>query len=584
VRNAVLTDTSSAAESAGQCEYYNISQAANALGVSRVSIWRWIRDGHLPAARIGHRTTRIKREDLEAMLLRLQAGQARPWVTRRRGTPASPNAAENGHAPRIHWSDMGPAEHFVQLYDTDTCLLDAVADFLGAGLRAGDAGIAIATTAHLAGIAERLQAAGLDTTAARASGQYVELDAAETLARFMVAGAPDRERFATVVGSVVERAAANGRGVRAFGEMVALLAADGQHEATVALETLWNDLHRRHAFALFCAYPMEGLGGEAGAALLEHVCAEHSRTIPTESYTALPTADRRLREIAALQQKAQSLRAEIAERQRAEARLREALEAERAAREAAERALRLRDEFLSVAAHELKTPLASLSGQAQLALRRLAREGQLDPERSNQALRTITTQAHKLGRLVNQLFDVSRLESGKLALERQPTDLAALVDQAVSNARARGSEHALAVAAPPSLVALVDPLRVEQVLTNLLDNAIKYSPDGGPIEVRLARLDDAVVELTVRDRGLGIPPERRAAIFERFYQGHEEQHRSGLGLGLYVCRQIVDLHGGVIAVEFPADGGTRFVVRLPIVGATSAEPTVEAQSHAAVAS
>jgi signal transduction histidine kinase len=125
-------------------------------------------------------------------------------------------------------------------------------------------------------------------------------------------------------------------------------------------------------------------------------------------------------------------------------------------------------------------------------------------------------------------------------------------------------EHTITLAAPPSLEAEVDPLRLEQVLTNLLENAIKYSPEGGPIEVAVSRSADEALEIAVRDHGLGIPPEKRARIFERFYQAHGDGHRSGLGLGLYISCEIVELHGGGITVEFPPDGGSRFIVRLPL--------------------
>ncbi len=108
----------------------------------------------------------------------------------------------------------------------------------------------------------------------------------------------------------------------------------------------------------------------------------------------------------------------------------------------------------------------------------------------------------------------------------------------------------------------MDPLRIEQVLTNLLDNASKFSPPGTAIEVRLVEDGDAL-ECAVRDHGVGIPEEHRKGIFARYHQAHAQSHESGLGLGLYVSRQIVELHQGSIRVEFPADGGTRFVVRLP---------------------
>jgi signal transduction histidine kinase len=115
----------------------------------------------------------------------------------------------------------------------------------------------------------------------------------------------------------------------------------------------------------------------------------------------------------------------------------------------------------------------------------------------------------------------------------------------------------------PEVRAAVDALRLEQVIANLLDNALKFSPDGGRIEVELSTPTAGTVCLAVRDYGLGIPPERRGRIFDRFYQAHAEEHRSGLGVGLYVSRGIVQLHGGRIWAEFPPDGGTRFVVSLP---------------------
>src|ERR687888_2529833 len=144
------------------------------------------------------------------------------------------------------------------------------------------------------------------------------------------------------------------------------------------------------------------------------------------------------------------------------------------------------------------------------------------------------------------------------------TDLAALVTEVAAAARAQTERHTVSVEAPPSVPAWVDPLRLEQVLSNLVGNAIKYSPDGGPIALTLAvDPSGATVRLAVRDQGLGIPEERRAHIFDRFYQAHADDHRSGLGLGLYISHEIVALHGGRLDAEFPADGGSRFVIRLP---------------------
>jgi signal transduction histidine kinase len=233
-------------------------------------------------------------------------------------------------------------------------------------------------------------------------------------------------------------------------------------------------------------------------------------------------------------------------------------------REARE-AITIRDEFLSVAAHELKTPLTSLRGYAQLLQREFDKRVPPNPDRVNRAASTIQMQSDKLTRLISQLLDISRIQSGKLAIERRPSDLSQLVRDVVSAARSNLRGHTLEAQVPARVEARVDPLRVEQVLTNLVDNAIKYSPEGGPIEVRLD-LVDGVLQLSVRDHGLGVAPEHRPHIFDRFYQaqaGGPLTSMAGMGLGLYISRQIVELHGGSIYAEFPDDGGTRFVVTLP---------------------
>jgi signal transduction histidine kinase len=254
---------------------------------------------------------------------------------------------------------------------------------------------------------------------------------------------------------------------------------------------------------------------------------------------------------------------DITERKRAEAERDELLARERAARAEAEAALRARDEFLHIIAHELKTPITSLWGAVQLALRQLDRRGSLEWERVEQMCRTLHGQSSRLVRLIGQILDVPRLHAGLVALDRQPADLGALVRQAVATAQLQTERHTITVDAPDGIMASVDAARLEQVLANLLDNAIRYSPGGGPIEVALRCSDPHTIQLSVRDYGAGVPPEHRPHIFDRFYQGHRLSHASGLGLGLYFAREIVDLHGGRIEAEFPADGGTRVIVSLP---------------------
>ena len=230
----------------------------------------------------------------------------------------------------------------------------------------------------------------------------------------------------------------------------------------------------------------------------------------------------------------------------------------------AQRAIRARDEFLSVAAHELKTPLTTMLGFAQMLLKYLTPDGQADRRIVQRALQAIEQQSERLSRLVSRLLDIARIEGGQLMIEPAVTDLVPLVEGVIDTMQATTTERLIVARTPPRLAALVDPLRLEQVLTNLIDNAIKFSPRDGQIDVDLSVNSIGMVRLTVTDRGPGIPPEGRHRIFDRFYQARSGDLASGMGLGLYICRQIVEQHGGSISAEFPAEGGTRFVVILPI--------------------
>lgn len=229
----------------------------------------------------------------------------------------------------------------------------------------------------------------------------------------------------------------------------------------------------------------------------------------------------------------------------------------------AKEAVEMRNEFLSVAAHELKTPITSLRGYTQLLLRQISKNKSLDLPRLVRTLQTIDQQAAKLTHLVGQLLDVARLEAGRLILDRKLTDITRLARDLVTIMQRSTTRHTLTVNEPGSITALIDPLRFEQVLVNLLDNAIKFSPDGGPIMLDISAPDTAHVRIAVADRGVGIPPERRAQLFDRFYQAHGDGYLGGMGLGLHISRQIVDLHGGELDVEFPDEGGTRFIITLP---------------------
>src|SRR6267378_4068065 len=207
-------------------------------------------------------------------------------------------------APLPGWGKLAESEHFVQFYEADEFLVTSVSNFIRTGMDAGGAGIVFATEAHRERIEEQLKADGVDVAAAQASGQYVAFDAAETLSKLVADGKLKAGAFAETIEPIVGQAAERWRGVRVFGEMVALLWADGLHDTAIIIERSWNQLHETHPFLLLCAYPMEEFAHKDFTDSLEHVCGEHSHVIPAEGYMALATPEDRLRAVALLQQKA----------------------------------------------------------------------------------------------------------------------------------------------------------------------------------------------------------------------------------------------------------------------------------------
>jgi signal transduction histidine kinase/CheY-like chemotaxis protein len=463
---------------------------------------------------------------------------------------------------------MRDSEHFVQFYETDVFLLESLKGYVSAGLAAGDACIVVATAAHRGALEERLNACGVDVAAAKASGQYVSLDAAETLSKFMLDGRPDPVRFGEVVGGILAQASGvEGHGVRVFGEMVALLWAEGKRDAAIQLEELWNDLQKTRPFALFCAYEMDGFGGEEMFGPLGHVCATHSGVIPAESYSDLVDPDERLRAIIKLQQQARSLQAEVAERKEMEERLRVALVREQAARAEAECAGRLKDEFLSTVSHELRTPLHAVIGWAHML-----RTGMLDAATAARAAEMIERNAKSQAQLVEDILDVSRVITGKLRLKVAPVDVASVINAAIDSvelaAESKGIQ--LEVTMDPSARRVSgDSGRLQQAVWNLLANAVKFTPEGGSVRVQLERAQ-TFARIKVSDTGEGIRPDFLPFIFDRFRQadGTSTRRHGGLGLGLAIVRHLVELHGGTVEVSSPGKGlGATFVISLPLASA-----------------
>ncbi|WNG39386.1 PAS domain S-box protein [Archangium violaceum] len=249
--------------------------------------------------------------------------------------------------------------------------------------------------------------------------------------------------------------------------------------------------------------------------------------------------------------------ADITRRRRAE-------EARNRLYQEAQEAIRLRDEFLSVASHELKTPITPLQLHLQ-ALRVLASKGgeAFNVERATRKLALAEHQVQRLARLVDDLLDISRLNSGRVELRFETVDVARLVRELLERQRAalRSSGSEVRLQLREALMARVDPMRLEQIFTHLLANAAKYGR-GKPIDVTLEG-DEAGYCIRIRDRGIGIAPEDQQRIFERFERAVSERHYGGLGLGLWLVRRITEHLGGSINVRSQPGEGATFEVRLP---------------------
>jgi signal transduction histidine kinase len=441
--------------------------------------------------------------------------------------------------------------HSVQFYEEDSFLLDSLTKLIGTTLVAGDLAFVIATPAHREGLAERLKALGLDLEVSAKLGRYCAFDAAETLSGFMVNGVLTTSLFHSFMGYILSpiRPTAEGKRPRVvlFGEMVALLWADGNIDAALKLEQLWNDFARSHSFQLYCAYPMKGFNQEGHSQAFLNICAEHSHVVPTENYTALASEDDRLRHISLLQQRAQTAESETAGRLRAEEALRRSEKLAATGRLAAS------------IAHEINNPLEAISNAIYLARsspsseiplylkvadEELARVAQITKQTLGFYRETATPGVVRLSALLDDLLILysRKLEAKNLTIKKQYRD-------------------------ELEIWGLEGELR--QVFANQIANAIYAMPPYGCLTIRIRRSKSwsngqcPGTAVSLIDNGSGISQESLPKIFDPFFTTKQDV---GNGLGLWITHDIVTRHGGSIRARsnaHPGASGTIFTTFLP---------------------
>jgi len=233
----------------------------------------------------------------------------------------------------------------------------------------------------------------------------------------------------------------------------------------------------------------------------------------------------------------------------------------------AQKALRGRDELLSIVSHDLKNPVGTVKGYAQLLQRLIKREGTVNSEQVVDGLTKIDETSTKMTALINELVEHARLQSGQpLTLDRQTTDLVAMVQQVIEEQQRTTTRHQILLETNlQELVGIWDAIHLQRVIVNLLSNAIIYSPGGGDITVTVVQPDDTTARLTVRDHGMGIPEAELPHIFEQFQRaGNTRSTIKGVGIGLASTRQVVEQYGGTIVVESQEGVGSEFIVLLPL--------------------
>jgi signal transduction histidine kinase len=454
---------------------------------------------------------------------------------------ATTQHSANGEQPSSLLRGMPGHGHAVQFYEDEDFLLETVIGFLRDGVFAGDRLLVVAVEAHRNRIREAL--GPVLKAHPRGDAALVMLDAAETLSRLMVGDTPDKARFDAFLSECIvmlgEDATPN---IRGYGEMVNLLWRRGNPRAAIRLEELWNDARKEHPFALLCAYAVSAPLAPMDASHFAGVCDHHDLVLPTERFFRHEDRAARLREVSLTQHRARAHAVERARRIDLERVVEEAMEAmtrfedDLAESNLREKAVRAKTEandafaelFLGVLKDGLGKPVRAMLETAQ---RMSSLRGDGDA-----SLRELLSSARHVERMVGQLAEVTRVRCSG-GIEVHPIDgqdIVPVVAKVVADASDASPEFTVSFRAPSACVLRTDLSRLEQVVANLVGNALVHGDAGWPVNVTIAEIGEDV-SLSVQNCGEPIPPALLTMLFNPFARGARPQRGPvGLGLGLYL--------------------------------------------------
>jgi signal transduction histidine kinase len=437
--------------------------------------------------------------------------------------------------------DAAPTTHAVQFYERDGFLFHTVAKFINAGLSANERIYIVATEHHTNAFLERLDQRDLQR--ARDEGRFTLLDARAALARFMVGDMPDPARFNDMVAELMD---ANPGGeararVRAYGEMVDVLAKDGNLRAAVRLEQLWHEALKKRPFALLCAYLMGAFCGASDGERLTELCASHSHVLPTESFLALTDPNERLREVLLLQQRGKLLQGEVEQREKLEHALSNALrdlgrvegellgwvKREQEARQQALSSDAFQERFLGIVGHDLRNPLNTIL----TTVRMMSLRKELAPE-SQARLERVVASSVRMQRMIEQLLDVAhaRLPDGLSVRLGEARDLEPIVRKIVDEVRGANPSRNIDLKTVPCR-ARFDGERLEQVVWSLLIYLTAHADGESPIRVELRQHEGSAV-ICLESRSLCVDRALLPQLFDSFHLETEpDVGMEGLTLG-----------------------------------------------------